>query len=394
MKFMHIADLHLDRPFEGIQHISSFLQEKFQENSAQVLDHILQTAIEENIDFLLIVGDTFHQAHISYEMQELWVHFLQQLIDEGIQPCVVFGNHDYYDPARYWLTWPEEVIYWDSEEVETKYIESATGELIAISAFSYCHAHIKEEKATQFPWRDEEVDYHLGLYHGQQGQNEYAPFQLETLKSRGYDYWALGHIHRYQLLSERIAYSGTIQGKLRKEWNLGRAIIGELNAGRCDIRPVLLSPLYYQKIEITITSQTITELIQEMHQQCLYQGDTVVDVELIFTEESDEAVKEELESADFRHYLYQGLATGEHLFVISLRYRYPSSSFHFLDEKLKEEIAQHYQEEELFSAVGEIIFQDESLAPYTKMLMQNRHSVIEEALDSLEEDLKEIQDEN
>lgn len=392
MKFMHVSDLHLDRAFEGLHHISPFLEEQIKGNAQAVLQNILKVATEEHVELLFIVGDTFHQAHISYEMQQLWVQFLQACLEAEIQACVLFGNHDYYDPARYWLPWPKEVITWTSEEVETKYLELASGEMLALSGFSYTHPHIQVEKALEYPWRDSSIDYHIGLYHGQQGQGSYAPFNLETLKSRQYDYWALGHIHQYQSLAPNIVYCGTIQGKTKKEGDKGRAIIGELTKDYCHLQPLLLAPLHYQSITTKVEQQTIDTLIQEVKKALPYQAPTVVDWTLCRDTGTSDTLWEELENKDFREYVYKGIATGDTLFISEIHYQNAQATNSALKEELVARLQEIYSEEEVFSAVGQAIFQDEQLKPYQKNLLAERAAIVTAALEELGEDLAQEYD--
>ena len=58
-----------------------------------------------------------------------------------------------------------------------------------------------------------------GTLAGQEGHDAYAPFQLQQLLARDFDYWALGHIHKRALLHEgpMVIYPGNVQGRHIKE---------------------------------------------------------------------------------------------------------------------------------------------------------------------------------
>ncbi|EAC9858892.1 DNA repair exonuclease, partial [Listeria monocytogenes] len=162
------------------------------------------------VDFVLLAGDTFHQARPSLKVQHDFFAQLQRLGEAQIPVYMIFGNHDYYDPQRYWFAFPENVILFSSEEVQTVQGTTKNGETYAISGFSYQHPWITENKVTEFPARAA-VDYHIGLYHGDQAGERYAPFSISEMKPKGYDYWGLGHIHVPKTLSEQppILYPGT-----------------------------------------------------------------------------------------------------------------------------------------------------------------------------------------
>ena len=92
---------------------------------------------------------------------------------------------------------------------------------MAVSGFSYEHPWIDENKALEFPIKQAESDIHIGIYHGdtsRKAQQNYAPFTWKDLKATGYNYWALGHIHQPQIVSEQplIVYPGTPQGHTKK----------------------------------------------------------------------------------------------------------------------------------------------------------------------------------
>lgn len=102
---------------------------------------------------------------------------------------------------------------------------------MAVSGFSYEHPWIDENKALEFPIKQADSDIHIGIYHGdtsRKAQQNYAPFTWKDLKATGYNYWALGHIHQPQIVSEQplIVYPGTPQGHTKKEQSLqGVAVV-------------------------------------------------------------------------------------------------------------------------------------------------------------------------
>jgi DNA repair exonuclease SbcCD nuclease subunit len=65
--------------------------------------------------------------------------------------------------------------------------------------------------------------FHRGLLHtnatGNTDHDPYAPCSLEELVAKGYDYWALGHVHEFDVLHERphVVYSGNAQGRHARE---------------------------------------------------------------------------------------------------------------------------------------------------------------------------------
>lgn len=385
---MHVSDLHLDRPFEGLSIVPQNLENKLVKNAQEVLQRLLTLMDQENVEALFVVGDTFHQAHISYDMQQLWVFFLEQCLSLGVQPFVIFGNHDYYDESRYWIPWPKEVIAWYSEEVETKYWTSRYGERLAISAFSYRHPHLTTYKIDEFPSRDPKVDFHIGLYHGQM-TGQYAPFQIEKMKQRQYHYWALGHIHRYQALDHHIIYPGTPQGKKRGEWNEGRIVIGTLSHQQEDWQVIDVAPIYYEVKEQYLEEQKIPELIDDIKKSLRHDKYTVVDWRLSLGISAGDIALEELNSRDFKEFLNSGIALGDMGAIIHFEKKKGTDVTALLSESLQEELQNNYRRDDVFMSVGDTLFNDVTLEKEAHQLLENKDGIIEEAFESFKEDLME-----
>lgn len=365
MKGLHIADLHLDRPFEGIHFYDESLMERLSQSSEQLLRNIENLAFEENVDAVFYVGDNFHQLPVSLGIQKRWQQHLQHLIEAGIQPFVVFGNHDYNKAGQMMI--PEEVIYWDSEKVETKYWTTRNFERVAISAFSYQHPHLTRHMASQFPPRDCSVDYHIGLYHGQTSGN-YAPFRLDSLVQKQYDYWALGHIHQSESLAERIYYPGTPQGKTRKDFNKGRVILFELQADTCHVEWVDIAPVHYEIKNIESTPY-----------RWQYDGLELLDIP---TSVSD--VESAISKGLIEEFVQSISPIDTDKFVIGIKESQPSLH---LEAKLQEELCHHYQQEDIFVDLLST-FKDTKYKPFIQQLVQERKEIVKQALCSFDCDLQ------
>lgn len=216
LRFIHCADLHFDRPFEGLHLIADKSKELPREND-QVLSNIVTLAITETVDFLLFAGDTFHQNRPSLKTQQQFFQQMERLNEQNIPVYMNFGNHDYYEKERYWFDFPANVHLFKEETVQTFTERTQSGEVYSISSFSYLHPQISQKKINEFPAKQD--NYHIGMYHGDMTSEHFAPFQLKEMKNKNYNYWALGHIHIPTVLSEEAAilYAGTPQGHTQKE---------------------------------------------------------------------------------------------------------------------------------------------------------------------------------
>lgn len=255
MRFIHTADLHIDQPFSGINSEQTYIQDLLKTSNQEVLSKIVDRCIEKRVDFLLIVGDTFHQAQSSIHTQKFLMEQFLRLEQEDIKVVLSFGNHDYYQENRYWFEWPANVILFKKEEVQTKTIQLKNGESVSISGFSYEHQWIEQPMVNDYPARSQETTYHIGFYHGD-NTGKYAPFSPTELSS-SYDYWGLGHIHKSEIISENplTVYSGTPQGHTKKEDQVQGVLLVDINAGGSDFGWLDVSNISWNKKEIEITEE-------------------------------------------------------------------------------------------------------------------------------------------
>jgi DNA repair exonuclease SbcCD nuclease subunit len=80
--------------------------------------------------------------------------------------------------------------------------------------------------------------FNLGLLHtaleGREGHDAYAPCRADALKNKGYDYWALGHVHQREVVAKDpwIVFPGNLQGRHARETGEKGATLVTLSAGR------------------------------------------------------------------------------------------------------------------------------------------------------------------
>lgn len=230
LRFLHCADLHLDRSFEGLQLIHDRVTHLTEANE-RVLENIVSLALAEQVDFVLLAGDTFHQNRPSLKTQHHFFTQMRRLEVAGVPVYLSFGNHDFYDEARYWFEFPENVHLFKEEIVTTFVDTNRSNESYAISSFSYQQRWLETSKLAEFPTN--QAKYHIGMYHGEMGSERYAPFTIQEMKQKGYDYWALGHIHVPTILATEppIIYPGTPQGHTRKEQETPGVLLVTLGEG-------------------------------------------------------------------------------------------------------------------------------------------------------------------
>ncbi|ARK24188.1 hypothetical protein SporoP37_05470 [Sporosarcina sp. P37] len=222
IRFLHTADLHLDSPFKGMASAGPAELARLQQSTFAAFDRFIAYAVKEQPDFIVIVGDLYDGEDRSLRAQIRFQQGMQQLQNAGIPVFISYGNHDHLAGKWTRVSLPENVAVF-SADVEQKQL-NVRGDHIYLHGFSYPQRHAKDPMIMHYPEATDGI--HIGLLHGSvAGDAEhavYAPFTVSELLDRNYHYWALGHIHKRQVLSEDppIVYPGNIQGRHRNEQGL------------------------------------------------------------------------------------------------------------------------------------------------------------------------------
>jgi DNA repair exonuclease SbcCD nuclease subunit len=220
--FVHAADLHLDAPFQGIGVQDARVGAELADATYRAFAAVVDTCLERKVDFLVIAGDAYNSADKSLRAQLRFRHEMERLAEAGIEAFVVHGNHD---PASGWsamLSLPETVRIFPADRVE-RFEVRRDGELIAAV---YGRSFGKAAETGNFARgyvREAGDPLTIGVLHANVGGNPdhdpYAPASLEDLRAVGMDYWALGHIHKQEVLARDpwAVYAGSPQGLNPKE---------------------------------------------------------------------------------------------------------------------------------------------------------------------------------
>lgn len=261
MKFIHFADAHLDSPFRGLSFLPSKEFNQIYQAADQSLTKIVDLALEENVDLVLIAGDTFDSSTPSPRSQLFFAKEIKRLTDQKIQVVMIFGNHDHMkkDDLLVEKT-PYFKLLGDNEKVEKATFTTKDGFTYDVVGFSYLNNHITRDMIPDFP--EKGTDYTFGLMHAQekaQANNVYAPFTVRELQNLNYDYFALGHIHARNNLSETpwIVYPGNIQGRHINEMGEKGCYLGEIDeqTKKTSIEFKQTSPIVWQAAEINLEQE-------------------------------------------------------------------------------------------------------------------------------------------
>lgn len=217
VRFIHAADLHLDAPFGGIDATDARVRDALATSTYRALDALVAACIERGADFLVISGDVYNQAERRVRSQLAFAKAAATLEHAGIPVYVVHGNHD---PSSGWsagVAMPANVYVFADDHVERTLVERDGEAVCALYGRSYRRAAETANLAREF--RREVGDaVAVGVLHtnvgGRPGYDDYAPCTLDDLRTCGMDYWALGHIHKPEIISTApyAVYAGCPQG--------------------------------------------------------------------------------------------------------------------------------------------------------------------------------------
>ena len=219
MKFLHCADVHLDTPLLGLAQYPGAPVREIRNATRRAFEKVLNAAIAEKVDFLVIAGDLYDTGLKSFESALFFNKRMASLNDAGIPVYLIYGNHDAASKLTRQLHPPDNVHILHATEPQT-IVDDKLG--VAIHGQSFATPEITEDLATNYPAPARDL-FNIGVLHtnlsGYADHANYAPCSLEELKNKGYQYWALGHVHNRHVLctDPYIIYPGNIQGRHGKE---------------------------------------------------------------------------------------------------------------------------------------------------------------------------------
>jgi DNA repair protein SbcD/Mre11 len=252
VRFVHAADLHLDAPFAGVEASDARVRAALVASTFEAFDRIVGLCVDERVDFLLIAGDVYDSSR-SMAAQLRFQEQAVRLAEAGIPVFIAQGNHDPADGWSAGLRLPETVRHFSTREVEAVPIERDGKVVCTLHGRGYEHASEARNLAKGFA-RGAKDTIAIGVLHanagGREGYEDYAPASMDDLRAARMDYWALGHIHRPEVLSESpaIVYAGCPQGRSPKEDGIRGCYLVEVAAGHAEARFMPTCSVVWERI--------------------------------------------------------------------------------------------------------------------------------------------------
>lgn len=214
-KFIHAADIHLDSPLHRLDVYDGAPVEELRRATRKAFENLIALALREKVNFVVIAGDLYDGDWKDYNTGLYFISLMSRLADADIPVYIVAGNHDAASKITKSLRLPEGVIMFDSEAPQTVALDTVG---VAIHGQSFSNPVVKKNLARNYPGAFP-GHFNIGLLHtcatGREGHEPYAPCTLDDFRSKGYDYWALGHVHQREIILDQplTVFPGNIQGR-------------------------------------------------------------------------------------------------------------------------------------------------------------------------------------
>lgn len=216
MKFIHASDLHIDSPMRGLDTYDSAPVDLLRAATRRALTALVDLSLREQVKLVLLAGDIYDRELGDFRAALFFREQMIRLVGAGIRVFVIKGNHDAEGQISKRLPDVFGVHVFSSRTAEV--IDLADLQ-VAVHGKSFPERIVSEDLVPSYhapvPGR-----FNIGMLHtsltGRVGHDPYAPTTVETLSAKGYDYFALGHIHAREVVREanpRIVFSGNLQGR-------------------------------------------------------------------------------------------------------------------------------------------------------------------------------------
>lgn len=232
-RFVHAADLHLGSPLSGLALRDPALARRLADAIREAVTALIDATIEQQADFLLIAGDIYDGEWKDHTVGLTFNREMARLARAGIPVFVIRGNHDAHSVVTRSISLPDNVTVFSARAAETHRLDRIG---VAIHGQSFADRQVPENLVRAYP-APVAGHFNIGLLHtsltGRPPHAVYAPCTLEDLRARGYDYWALGHVHAFECVSRDppVVYPGNIQGRSIRETGEKGAVLVEVRDG-------------------------------------------------------------------------------------------------------------------------------------------------------------------
>ncbi len=265
--FIHAADIHLDSALHGLERYEGAPVEEIRSATRRAFDNLIELAIDEHVAFVLLVGDLYDGDWKDYNTGLYFVERMGRLRDASIRVFIVAGNHDAASQITKHLRLPDNVTLFSTRKPERVVLDDLG---VSICGQGFATRAVTDDISQGYPQGDPQL-LNIGLLHtcldGKPGHEPYAPCTVDGLHSKGYQYWALGHVHKREEVSQDpwIVFPGNIQGRHIREIGPKGCTLVTVDGG--EIAAVEHRDLDVMRWSICELDVSATETVDDIYEQ-------------------------------------------------------------------------------------------------------------------------------
>jgi DNA repair protein SbcD/Mre11 len=253
-RFIHAADLHLGSPFQGLALKDAAIAELFIEASRRAFSGLVDQAVERKVDFFIVAGDVYDGDWKDNKIGLFFNREVARLERAGIPVFLLKGNHDAESVITKTITLPKNVSEFPVNKPGSFKLDHLK---VALHGQGFAERSAVENLSLAYP-KPEQGWFNIGVLHtsltGREPHAPYAPCSVEDLRSRGYDYWALGHVHDFEIVAEDplAVFPGNLQGRSIREQGAKGAVLVTVEDGRITHERIITDSARFAELVVLV----------------------------------------------------------------------------------------------------------------------------------------------
>ena len=267
MKFVHIADMHFDSPFVNLSE-KDIMGDLRRLEQRKVFKKIIEYIKEKNIKYFFISGDLYEHKYIKQSTIEYINKLFEEIPETNIY--IAPGNHDPYTKNSYYnkYNWSKNVKIFGPkvEKIETQDVN--------IYGYGFDDFYCSDSGVENIEIEQNEKPNILIIHGNIDGSTiedmQYNSMSKKMLEEKGFDYVALGHIHKKDYNTEenqKIVYPGSTISLGFDELSEHGMIVGDVEKNKLEIQFVKLDDKQFTKRELNVDNiYSKEELIEKINE--------------------------------------------------------------------------------------------------------------------------------
>lgn len=256
-RFLHCADLHIDSPLRGLEADADAPAERIRRATRDAFIALVDYAIEQQVAFVIAAGDLYDGDWQDWRTGQFLVAQVGRLSRANIPFIAIRGNHDAEGNISRRLNLPKPACFLQGNRPQSVPLPAFE---VVIHGQSFRTREVTDNIAAAYPPPVPGM-FNIGLLHtsvdGREGHASYAPCSLAQLRDHGYAYWALGHVHTREVLSQDpwVVFPGNIQGRHAREPGAKGATLVAVEDGRVTgAESVVFDAVRWARVEVDLST--------------------------------------------------------------------------------------------------------------------------------------------